>query len=263
MIKALWTVAPPTFACRKRCSRPRSRPSKQLPRWVLPLSRLLHNCEISWPEPAVWILVWHWFSGMILQNIWVASSLYTYHNVSLGCVRCQFEAEMQEKCVSLGGFFLQFSFVFVFFIFKFSSVIVLSQRFHKLYAPTVFFSFGQFPHHLPPSNSALCLPPLNLVSVPTSAFFYIHILAVEPDVGFSFVNLQNIWTCSYTIQNQESVGLLAHCFDLMWWSIHWPLTLNPTWVRTFVCSLRISIFRHSLLASFDCCPNWTVTILAS
>lgn len=224
MIKALWTVAPPTSACRKRCSRPQSRPLKQLPRWVLPLSRLLHNCEIGWPDPAVWILVWHWFSGIILQNIWVASSLYAYHKVSLACVRCQFEAEMHEKCVSL----------FVcFFIFKFPSVIVLSQRFHQLYAPTVFFSFGQFPHHLPPSNSALCLPPLNLVSVPTSASFYIHILAVDPDVGLSFVNLQNIWTCSHRIQNQESVGLLAHCLE---WCINSLTTHAESHLSTDICS---------------------------
>lgn len=155
---------------------------------------------------------------------------------------------------------------FVFFIFKFPSVIVLSQRFHKLYAPTVFFSFGQFPHHLPPSNSALCLLPLNLVSVPASAFFYIHIIAVEPDVGFSFVNLQNIWTWSYTIQNQESVGLLAHCFDLMYqFTDHWRW-IPPEYGHLFVsyasAYLDIHFLPHLIAAQTEQLRSWPPNIVS-
>lgn len=171
-----------------------------------------------------------------------------------------------KKSVFFWVFFLQFSFVFVFFIFKFPSVIVLSQRFHKLYAPTVFFSFGQFPHHLPPSNSALCLPPLNLVSVPTSAFFYIHILAVEPDVGFSFVNLQNIWTCSYTIQNQESVGLLAHCFDLMYQFTDHSRWIPPEYGHLFVpyasAYLDIHFLPHLIAAQTEQLRSWPPNIVS-
>lgn len=247
MIKALWTVAPPTSACRKRCSRPQSRPLKQLPRWVLPLSRLLHNCEISWPDPAVWILVWHWFSGIILQNIWVASSLYAYHNVSLACVRCQFEAEMHEKCVSL----------FVcFFIFKFPSVIVLSQRFHQ-------------------SSSHLGSSPI--ISLHRTLPFVSHrwILSLfQPQLPSIFTYLQSTQMLGSVLSISKTSGPVHTEFktksqSVCWHivlsdvSIHWPLTLNPTWVRTFVRSLRINIFRHSLLASSDCCPNWAVTILAS
>lgn len=129
---------------------------------------------------------------------------------------------------------------------------------------TVFFSFGQFPRHLPPSNSALCLPPLNLASVPTSASFYIHILAVEPDVGFSFVNLQNIWTCSYRIQNQESVGLLAHCFDLTYQFTDHSRWIPPEYGHLFVpyasAYLDIRFLPHVIAAQNEQLRSWPPNI---
>lgn len=46
MIKALWTVALPTFACQKKCSRPQLKLLKLHRRWVLVRCHLIHNCEI-------------------------------------------------------------------------------------------------------------------------------------------------------------------------------------------------------------------------